>query len=60
MDTAIGFMIGAYIITRMVEMLTDKQISGLLAICAGVTIVVVLVGMFSMVWPIDAILFPAL
>lgn len=38
----IGLMIGAYIITRMVETINNKETSGVVAICAFVTVAIVL------------------
>ena len=46
----IGFMIAAYIVTRMVELLINKQTEGVVAVFAGITILVVIisiVGLFS-------------
>jgi hypothetical protein len=44
----IGFMIGAYIITRMIEILLNKQTHGAVAACAAVTILVVLFCILSL------------
>jgi hypothetical protein len=38
----IGLMIGAYIITRMVETIINKETHGAVAICAFITIIIVL------------------
>ena len=38
----IGFMIGAYIITRMVETINNKQTAGIVALCAFATVVIVI------------------
>ena len=38
----IGLMIGAYIITRMIELINNKETVGFVAICGGLTIVIVL------------------
>lgn len=43
-------MIAAYIVTRMVELLINKQTEGVVAVFAGITILVVIisiVGLFS-------------
>ncbi len=36
----IGFMIGAYIITRMIEIIINKETHGAVAVCAFITIIV--------------------
>lgn len=38
----IGLMVGAYIITRMVEIINNKEINGIVAICAFATVAIVL------------------
>lgn len=42
MIPAIGFMIGAYIITRMVQNLSNKENNTVVALCSVVTIIIAL------------------
>jgi uncharacterized membrane protein AbrB (regulator of aidB expression) len=44
----IGFMIGAYIITRMVETVNNKETVGIVAIFAFVTILVVIASIIGL------------
>lgn len=44
----IGIMIGAYIFTRMIEAILNKETHGAVAICALITIVVVGICVFSL------------
>lgn len=44
----IGFMIAAYIVTRMVELLVKKDTEGVIAVFAGITILVVIVSVFGL------------
>ena len=44
----IGFMIGAYIITRMVELITNKQTHDTVGICAFITVAVVVVCLLGL------------
>jgi hypothetical protein len=44
----IGFMIGAYIITRMVEIVNNKDTAGVVAVFAFITILVVIASIVGL------------
>jgi uncharacterized membrane protein YhdT len=49
MIPTIGTMIAFYIITRMVEVIINKQTHGAVAICAFITTAVCVIGVVSLV-----------
>lgn len=56
-------MIGAYIITRMVEIINNKETNGVVAICAFITVAIVLFSLAGLLLksvdrPVDTLNLP--